>query len=82
MEVDCALSDRQGEQLVDEVNLSPNIYPAHPPNLPLPHYVDRFITLDRSPRHLKLSKSLLGVHAPFDRLVLLFNNIIKILAGP
>jgi hypothetical protein len=41
MEVDSALSDRQVEQVVDELNLAPNICPAHPPNLPLPHHVDR-----------------------------------------
>ena len=76
MEVDSALSDRQVEQLVDELNLAPNICPAHPPNLPLPHHVDRFITLDRLPRRLKLSKSLLSVHAPFDRSVILLNGLI------
>src|SRR6266849_4344953 len=81
MEVDSALSDRQVEQLVDELNLAPNICPAHPPNLPLPHHVDRFITLDRSPRRLKLSKSLLGVHAPFDRSVILLDDVVQVLNG-
>jgi hypothetical protein len=71
MEVDSALS----EQLVDELNLAPDICPAHPPNLPLPQHVDRFITLDRSPHRLKLSKSLLGIHAPFDRSVILLNGL-------
>src|SRR5216684_3867568 len=77
MEVDSALSDRQIEQLVDELNLAPNICPAHPPKLSLPHHVDRFITLDRSPRRLKLSKSLLGVHAPFDRSVILLDESLQ-----
>jgi hypothetical protein len=36
MEVDSALSDRQVEQLVDELNLAPNLCPAQPPNLPVP----------------------------------------------
>ena len=82
MEVDdSALSDRQVEQLVNELNLAPNLCPAHPPNLPLPQHVDRFITLDRSPRRLKLSKSLLGIHAPFDRSVILLDDVVQVLNG-
>ena len=81
MEIDSALSDRQVEQLVDELNLAPNLCPVHPPNLPLPHHVDRFITLDCSPRRLKLSKSLPGIHAPFERSMILLDDVVQVLNG-
>ena len=38
------------EQLVDELNLSPNIRAAHPPHLPLPNHVHGLVSLDCSPR--------------------------------
>jgi hypothetical protein len=37
--VDAASSGGQFEELVDELNLTPNISSADPPNLPLPHHV-------------------------------------------
>ena len=65
--VDAANSGGQFEELVDELNLTPNIRSAHPPNLPLPHHVHRFITLNGSLRRLELSEPLLVVHPAFDR---------------
>src|SRR5215831_3558275 len=44
------ISGGQLEHLVDELILTPNIGPAHPSNLSLPHHVDHFITLNRSSR--------------------------------
>jgi len=70
---------RQFEELVDELNVTPNISSAHPPNLPLPHHVHRFITLNRSLRRLELSEPLLGVHPAFDRSVVLLKNVVQVL---
>src|SRR4029077_7114047 len=60
--VDAANSGGQFEELVEELNLSPHTRSAHPPNLPLPHHVHRFITLNGSLRRLELSEPLLVVH--------------------
>ena len=57
-----AVSCNHVEQLVDELNLLPNIRTAHPPRLSLPDHVHCLVSLDRSPRRLKLTKSLLGLH--------------------
>jgi hypothetical protein len=64
---------------VDELNLTPNISSAHPPNLPLPHHVHRLITLNRSLRRLEFSETLLGVHPAFDRAMILFQDIVQVL---
>jgi hypothetical protein len=40
---------------VDELNLTPNIVPAHPPNLSLSDHVDGFITLKVMPWGLAFS---------------------------
>jgi hypothetical protein len=77
--VDAATPGSHLEQPVDELNLSTNIRTANPPRLPLPNPVHRFITLNRSPRCLELSKPLLGVHKTFDRSVVLFQNVVPIL---
>ena len=55
------------EQLVDELNLLPNIRTAHPPRLTLPDHVHCLISLDRSPRRVEFTKALLGFHSSFDR---------------
>ena len=73
--VDAASSGGQFEELVDELNLTPNISSAHPPNLPLPDHVHRLITLNRSLRRLEFPESLLGVHPAFDRAVALLGNV-------
>src|ERR1700693_1466600 len=74
-------SGGQFEELVDELNLTPNIRSAHPPNLSLPQHVHRLITLNRSLRRLEFSEPLLGVHAPFDRSVVLLENVVQVLYG-
>ena len=55
------------EQLVDELNLLPNIRTAHPPRLTLPDHVNCLISLDRSPRRVEFTKALLRLEASFDR---------------
>jgi len=72
-------SGGQFEELLDELNLKPNVSPANPPNLPFPNHVHRFISLNRSPCRQELSKSLLGVHSAFDRSMVLFEDIVKVL---
>jgi hypothetical protein len=63
---------------VDELNFTPNISSAQPPNLPLPHHVDRLITLNGSLRRLEFSEPLLGVHSAFDRAVMLLQDIVQV----
>jgi hypothetical protein len=79
--VGAARSGGQFEELMDELNLTPNIRSAHPPNLPLPHHVHRLVTLDRSLRRLEFSEPLLGAHLAFDRAVVLLENVVQILYG-
>jgi hypothetical protein len=74
-----AFSGGQFEELVDELNLTPNVSPANPPSLPFPNHVYRLISLNRSPCRLELSKSLLSVHSAFDRSMVLFEDIVKVL---
>jgi len=54
------ISSGQFEERVDELNLTPNIVPIHPPNLPLPYYIDGFVILNRSPCRLEFSKARLA----------------------
>src|SRR5713101_787146 len=61
------------------MNLTPNIFPAYPPSLPLPDHVHGFVALNRSPRRLEFSKALLGVDAAFDRSVILLQDIVQVL---
>jgi len=77
-------SSGQFEELVDELNLTPNIRSAHPPNLPLPQHVHRLITLNRSLRRLEFSEPLLGVYPAFDRAMILLQDIVQVLhrSGP
>jgi hypothetical protein len=71
----------QLEHVVDELILTPNIGPAHPSNLSLPHHVDHFITLKRSSCGLELSESLFGVHSSFDGAMVLLDNVVQVLHG-
>jgi hypothetical protein len=48
------------EELVDEVNLAPNIISAHPLNLPLPDHVPCLIALNGSLRRLEFSEPCLA----------------------
>jgi hypothetical protein len=55
------VSGRQIEQLVDELILFTNINAADPPRLPFSDHVHRFVSLNRSPGCLELTKVLLGL---------------------
>ena len=70
------------EQLVDELNLLPNIRTAHPPRLTLPDHVNGLISLDRSPCRVKFTKALLGLHASFDRSMILLQDVVQVLDRP
>ena len=63
---------------MDELNLSPNIRTAHPPRLPIPNHVHRLVTLNRSARRLELPEPLLGVHAAFNRAVVLSQDAVQV----
>ena len=52
------------EQLVDELNLLPNIRTAHPP------------------RRVEFTKALLGLHASFDRSMILLQDVVRVLDRP
>jgi len=69
------------EEFVDELILTPDAIPAQPPHLALPNYVHGLIALNRSSRGLKFAKPLLGVHSPFDRTMVLLDNVVQILDG-
>jgi hypothetical protein len=58
--VDAASLSGHFEELVDELNVTPNIGAAHPPNLSLPHHVHRLITMNGSLRRLEFSEPLLN----------------------
>jgi hypothetical protein len=77
-----AISCSHLEQPVDELNLSSNIRAAHPPRLPLPDHVHRLISLNRSPRRLKLAKPLLGLHSSSDRSMILLQDVVQVLDRP
>ena len=70
------------EQMVDELNLLPNIRTAHPPRLTLPDHVHGFVSLDRSPRRVEFTKALLGLHASFDRSMILLQDVVQVLNRP
>ena len=68
------------EQLVDEVDLLPNIRTAHPPRLTLPDHVHGLISLDCSLRRVEFTEALLGLHASFDRsMILLHQDVVQVL---
>ena len=73
-----AVSCSHLEQRVDELNLSPNIRTAHPPRLPLPDHVHGLVSLDRAPRRVKCTKALLGLHASFDRAMILLHDVVQV----
>ena len=75
------ISSGQFEEHIDELNVTPNIVPVHPPSLPLPDHVYSLVTLNGSPSRLEFSKALPGVHSPFDRAVILLQDIIQVLHG-
>ena len=74
-----AVSCSHSEQLVDELNLSPNIRTAHPPRLPLPDHVHGLVSSDRSPRRVEFTKALLRLHSSFDRSMILLQDVVQVL---
>jgi hypothetical protein len=66
------------EEFVDEPILTPDVTPAHPPHLALPNYVHRFMALNRSSRSLEFAESLLGLHSPFDRAMVLLDDVVQL----
>ena len=70
----------QIEEMVDELDLSRQIISCHPSNLPLPDHVDCFVALNGSPGRLEFSESLFGVHSTFDGSMILFEEVIQVLA--
>jgi hypothetical protein len=78
-ETDAASSAGQLEELVDELNLTLNIFPVYPTSLPFPDHVHAFVTLNGSLRRLEFSEPLLGVHSAFDRAVVLLQDIVQVL---
>src|SRR5215472_8740634 len=70
---------RQLEQPVDELILSVNIVAADPPRLPLPYHVYGLISGKRWPRGVERAKALLGLHAAFDRTMVLLEDVVQVL---
>src|SRR6476646_4708583 len=69
----------ESEQFSNEPDLTPNVVSLHPPNLPLPHHVYRFIALNGSSGRLKFPEALLGVDPTVDRAVVLLEDVIQVL---
>ena len=69
----------QFEEFFNEVNLTPNIISVEPANLALAEHVHRFITLQRAAGRLELAEPLLGVHAAFNRAVVLLQDVVQVL---
>jgi len=74
--VDVGISGCYFENLLDELNLAWNISSTHPPNLSLQDHVHRLVSLNRSPRRLEFSESLLCVHTAFDRSMVLLQDVV------
>ncbi len=73
------VSSSEIKQLIDELILLANISVADPACLPLPDHVDRLVSFNRSPSSAELTKALLGLHAAFDRAVILLQDVVQIL---
>src|SRR5215471_18999705 len=73
------VSGSQIEQSVDELILLANISPADPPHLPLADHVQRLVSRNRSLSCTELAKALLGLHAAFDRAMILLQDVVQIL---
>src|ERR1700730_1043048 len=80
-ELDGEVSGSQIEQLVDEPILLANIIVADPPRLSLPDHVHSLVSRNRSPCRAELAKALLGLHASFDRSVILLQDVVQVF-GP
>ena len=67
--IDTVISGSQFEELVNELNLAPNIRAAHPPNLSLADHGDGFLAPE-------FSEARLGLHATRDRSVILLQDVV------
>jgi hypothetical protein len=73
------VSGRQLEQLVDEPILLAHISVADPARLSLANHVQCLVARNRSPRCWERAKALLGLHAAFDRAMVLLQDVVQIL---
>ena len=73
------VSVSQIEQLIDAAILLANSIAADPARLPLPYHVYRLVSRNRSACCPELAKVLLGLHASFDRSMILLQNVVQIL---
>ena len=69
------------KEFVDEPILTADVIPAQPPHLAFPNYAHRLVALNRSSRSLEFAKPLLGLHSPFDRTMILLDDVVQILDG-
>ncbi len=60
------MSDCNLEQPGDEMELADNLTDAHPPGLPLPNRMHRFVTLDRAVGSPERADALARSHPPLD----------------
>jgi hypothetical protein len=67
---------------VDKLNLPPQVMPVHPPHLPLPDHVHRFVSRNGAKGRRKLAKALLGFHWSLDRTMVVFKYVIQVLHRP
>ncbi len=70
------------EQAGDEPDLTENISFIHPLHLSFPHEVYDFISLEGSPRTLKRKEAHPRLDESFDKAMILFDQIVEILALP
>jgi hypothetical protein len=73
------VSGSQIEQSVDELILLANISPADSARLSLADQMQRLVSRNRSLSCAELAKALLGLHASFDRSMILLQDVVQIL---
>ena len=75
-------SDCNLEQPSDEMELANNLTDAHPPRLPLPNRMHRFVTLDRAVGSPERTEALARSRASLDGPMILLQEVIKVLHRP
>jgi hypothetical protein len=68
----------QPEEFSDEPDLTSNITAAHPPNLPFSDHVHRLVALNGSPSRMEFPEALLGIDPPFDRTMVLLEDVVQV----
>jgi hypothetical protein len=66
----------QSEGFLDELDLPKDIPFWQPPHLAFPDHVQCLVALNGPPRSIERSKTLAGIHPPFDPSMVLFHDII------